>query len=195
MTSGMMQGLAAKVVMAGWLLLLSGFASASDWDEQALMQAMAASNHPALHFTETRHSSYLEIPLRSRGRLEFQPPARLRRFQEGGDSFEINASTLVLEPASGGRREISLDAYPGLRAFVESFRAVLLGDIQLLRRYFSYELRGGRTAWELHLAPTDNRIGAAIDRVSLYGSGSRITRIETYEHGGDYTVMVLQEVQ
>ena len=174
---------------AGVLLWVAAcVATAAGWDENRLMQALAQAPHPTTPFTETRHLNLLDVPLQSHGELEFRAPDYLRRSVAGGESFEIDGGRLVVHTVGGEQRELSLDSYPGLRAFAESFRATLAGDLVALHRYFRSELHGTEQNWELRLVPTDAHLGAVIARISLFGHGGRVTRVETYERGGDYTV-------
>lgn len=179
-----------------WMLLLwmlCGVVGAQDWDEAKLLAALARSASPAVNFVEVRHFTYLDMPLQSRGQLEFRSPDYLRRTVNDGGTFEIYADRLSMTEKNGARREISLDALPGLRVFSESFRATLTGDVVRLHRYFHAELIGEQSQWELRLTPHDANLSAAIEHVSLFGSGGQIGRIETYERNGDYTVTRLEQ--
>jgi hypothetical protein len=107
------------------------------------------------------------------------------------ESYEVKGENLTIEFPDGRRRDLSIDDYPVLRAFVESYRATLAGDLETLERYFSLELSGDVDAWELRLTPRLAQLADYLDAVIMRGHKSTVYSVETLEASGDRSVMML----
>lgn len=164
----------------------------AQWNAAALLASLARSEQERIAYSETRRLAYLDTPLASSGELEFRPPDWLRRsVRGGGESYVISGDYLHIEGAAGSRT-VALDLHPGLRAFAESLRATLAGDLARLQRFFLLELYGDEKNWRLLLRPRDGEVAALIQSIELSGAQTRLRRIETREAGGDVTVTELQ---
>ncbi len=78
-----------------------------------------------------------------------------------------------------------------LRAFVESYRGTLAGDLERLRRYFELELSGPMEAWQLRLTPRNPELAEYLGAVVMRGRAGTVTSVETLEANGDRSVMTL----
>lgn len=174
-----------------WALL--PLPAAAQWDAVQLLAALARAVPERIAYSETRRMAYLDVPLTTSGELEFRPPDWLRRSVQGSGESYVIAGDVVRVEGSGAGREIPLDMHPVLRAFAESLRATLAGDMPRLQRYFTVELQGSEPAWRLHLRPRDPRVASVIQYIELSGDGTMLRRIETREAGGDLTVTELKE--
>lgn len=163
----------------------------AQWDAAQLLADLGRTAPERITYSETRHIAYLDMPLTSRGVLEFRPPDWLRRSVEGSDESYLITGDVVRIDSARGTREIALDAHPALRAFAESLRATLAGDLGRLQRLFRVELRGDREAWRLRLLPRDSEVGRLISQIELSGTAAQLLRIETREAGGDITITEL----
>lgn len=164
----------------------------AQWDAAQLLAALAGAVPERIAYSETRRLAYLDMPLTSTGELEFRPPDWLRRSVQGsGESYVITGDAVRIE-GNGARREVPLDLHPALRAFAESLRATLAGDLPRLQRYFTVELQGSEPAWRLHLRPRDASVASVIQSIELSGNGTTLRRIETREAGGDVTITELK---
>ncbi len=187
----MTSGGRVKVLLVLWALL--PLPAAAQWDAAQLLAALARAVPERIAYSETRRLAYLDVPLTTSGELEFRPPDWLRRSVQGsGESYVIAGDAVRIE-GSGGGREIPLDMHPALRAFAESLRATLAGDLPRLQRYFIVELQGSEPAWRLQLRPRDASVASVIQSIELSGDGATLRRIETREAGGDLTVTELKD--
>ena len=84
-----------------------------------------------------------------------------------------------------------LDQYPAVRAFVESIRGTLAGDLKVLRRFYRVELEGSLSDWRLHLLPSDPQMAELVQKVVIGGAGGQVRRIEILEASGDRSVMTI----
>ena len=73
-------------------------------------------------------------------------------------------SVCVANAARNTRFELRLNDYPAIRAFVESIRGTLAGDLAALRRYYRVELEGTWSDWRLHLLPADQQMAELVLR-------------------------------
>lgn len=186
MTSG------ARVKIFLVLAALLPLPAAAQWDAAHLLAALARAVPERIAYSETRRLAYLDVPLVTTGELEFRSPDWLRRSVQGsGESYVITGAAVRIE-GNGAGREIPLDMHPALRAFAESLRATLAGDLPRLQRYFIVEFQGGEPAWRLHLRPRDASVASVIQSIELSGGGATLRRIETREAGGDVTVTELK---
>lgn len=173
------------------MLVLWPLPVVAQWDAALLLAALARHVPEHIAYTETRRLSYLDVPLVSHGELEFRPPDWLRRQETGSDeSYIISGDMLRIEGTDS--REVSLDAHPALRAFAESLRATLAGDLARLQQYFTLDMYGSEARWRLHLRPHDASVAAVIQSIELHGAGTQLQRIETRDASGDVTVTELK---
>ena len=108
----------------------------------------------------------------------------------------MDGDTVVIEMAARNaaekrRFELRLGDYPAIRAFVESIRGTLAGDLAALRRYYRVELDGTWSDWRLHLLPSDPQMAELVLKVLIGGAGGEVRRIEILEASGDRSVMTI----
>lgn len=180
------------------LLLVATFftpgLSFAQWEIAQLMEALKRTEPVQLGYTETRYLAYLKVPLVARGVLGFHPPDALRRTDDRRlESYLIKGDEVRIETAEGAR-EIALDTHPALRAFAESLRACLAGDLPRLQQYFLLQVQGDQERWKLLLKPRQASVAALIQRIELAGSGEAILHLEMLEAGGDRTLTELEAV-
>lgn len=153
----------------------------------ALMQRLAAVPERHSSFTETQHSSLLDVPLVQSGTLHYRRPDYLER-RVGARRAVIDGERVLLDDGHGGHRELGLDDLPLLRAFVASFRATLGGDLTALRRHYRIGFTQQGEDWRLRLVPRDPRMQALVESVTVEGRGDRPLRMTLIEANGDRTV-------
>ena len=161
-----------------------------------LIADLAAIPGLAAHFREEKHLALLEEPLVSEGSLYYARPDRLRRSVE-----QPIPSTLVLRgselsmAAGGSARVIDLESQPTVRAFVDSFRLILAGDLTRLRELYDLELRAATSdGWDLALKPRSPPLSDAIAAVEVRGRGRVLRELRVRESGGDETVTQFRDV-
>lgn len=173
------------------LLPLAGQAGALTLPQ--LMGLFASVENRSASYTEEQTLAMLEVPLESRGTLTFHAPDALeKQVANGGGSYRVVGQQLQVEQG-GEQRQIALDSYPALAAFVASFRATLAGDQQTLEHYYKVTLKGEQADWTLSLVPTQSDMAAVIRLITIHGNGNQIDLIETVEQSGDVSRMHLRE--
>jgi outer membrane lipoprotein-sorting protein len=161
---------------------------------EPLMAALARNGPGTVRFAETKTSAYLKAPIESSGTLTYAAPARLekRTLLPREERFAVDGDTVVVEnPARKTRFELRLGEYPAIRAFVESIRGTLAGDLASLQRYYRVELVGAWSDWQLHLLPSDPQMAELVQKVVIGGVGGEVRRIEILEASGDRSVMTI----
>ena len=165
--------------------------SSGEIDLSELMRELAEVRAAEGTFVERKFLSILSEPLVLRGRVRYRAPDFVRKEYDDpeGESYEVNGDSLTIEFSDGRQRELSVDEHPVLRAFVESYRGTLAGDLETLQRYFDLELGGRPEDWLLRLRPREPTLAEYLSEVVMLGRGSTIYSIETLEAGGDRSVM------
>ena len=168
--------------------------AAAEWGVADLMRSMKAVESSKARFSERKELAILNEPLESSGTLIYRAPDRLEKHTLVPEraSMVLEGDRLVLEDARrGGRKSFALHEHPVVRAFVESIRSTLAGDLSTLQRFYSVELEGSEPAWRLVLRPREPEMKAAVDEIRISGGGTSIARIEIREAGGDRSVMTI----
>jgi hypothetical protein len=190
----------APVAVALVLALAAAAARAADppLALEPLMAALAKNGPGTVGFAETRTSAYLKAPIESSGTLTYSAPARLekRTLVPRAERFVIDGDTVVVEmaartPGEKRRFELRLGEQPAIRAFAESIRGTLAGDLASLRRHYRIELVGAWSDWQLHLLPSDREMAELVQKVVIGGAGGEVRRIEILEASGDRSVMTI----
>jgi hypothetical protein len=184
-----------------WLLALAlSLATASraddDWGLPQLMRELAAVPQAQARFVERRYLQILKQPLELTGTLSYVAPGRLIKhtLTPRPERMTVDADRLLIEDLAKGRnRSLSLQDYPVVWAFIESFRATLQGDLAALERFYRPQLEGTRAGWKLSLQPRERRMAAVVSAIRISGSADRITQIEIEEARGDRSVLTVTE--
>ncbi|MEN8180372.1 MAG: LolA-related protein [Pseudomonadota bacterium] len=185
------------------LLFVSSLAAHADMSQQAswslenLMRSIATIESRTNRFTETKELAILDLTLTQRGTLYFQSPDRLRKqiVSPETSSFEIDGSQVTIKSAGNPDQVVMLDDNPQLRAFSESIRAVLAGDLLALQTHFQTKLEGSSEHWQLFLRPLDNLLAMQINRIEVRGEATEIHQFIVLENGGDRTVTSLEPIR
>ena len=165
---------------------------------EPLMAALARNGPGTVRFAETKTSALLKAPIESSGTLTYAAPSRLekRTLAPRDERFAVDGETVVVEMAARNagekrRLELRLGDYPAIRAFVESIRGTLAGDLAALRRHYRVELEGTWSDWRLHLLPSDPQMAELVLKVVIGGAGGEVRRVEILEASGDRSVMTI----
>ena len=167
--------------------------SGANFDLPALMHGLAQVRTTEGTFVERKYLSILSEPLVLRGRVRYRAPNFVRKEYDEpeGESYEVDGDSLTIELSDGRQRELSVDEHPVLRAFVESYRGTLAGDLETLRRYFDLKLDGREEDWLLRLKPREPTLAEYLSEVVMLGRSNTIYSVETLEAGGDRSVMTV----
>ena len=160
---------------------------------EPLMAALAKNGPGTVRFKETKSSALLKAPIESSGTLTYAAPARLEKhtLAPRDERFAVDGETVLIESGTRKRLELRLADYPAIRAFVESIRGTLTGDLAALRRHYRVELDGAWSDWRLHLLPSDPQMAELVQKVLIGGTGGEVRRIEILEASGDRSVMTI----
>lgn len=167
--------------------------AATDAALSEVMGALSKVRAAEGRFTEHKYLSILSEPLVLEGTVRYRAPDYVRKEYDDPDteSYEVRGDNLTIELPDGRRRDLSIDEHPVLRAFVESYRGTLAGDLETLNRYFDIVLSGPMDGWQLRLTPRGPELSQYLSAVVMHGSGGKVFRVDTLESGGDRSVMTL----
>lgn len=170
--------------------------SAAEWGLPQLMQTLAQIRSASAQFTERKTVHMLNAPLVTSGTLTYTAPDHLQkitvsptpeRFALDGDQV-----TIVSGPENVTHR-FSVADYPQIGGLVEGIRATLAGDLASLDRFYSVQLTGTPSDWQLLLTPKDGELAHFIKWMRILGAGDRIREINTEESDGDRSDMTIRE--
>ena len=122
------------------------------------MQTLAAVKSSKARFVERKHMAILNAPLESSGTLVYVAPTRLEKhtLAPRAESLVLDGEDITITSTEPGqRRMLNLRDYPLIRAFVESIRSTLAGDLPTLTRFYEVELAGSEPALFCPLRYTD----------------------------------------
>ncbi|WP_156782812.1 LolA-related protein [Acidihalobacter yilgarnensis] len=173
------------------ILLSAQPAFASGWTLTDLLQGFARITSATARYTETRSSSFVDIPLISRGHFSYRAPDYLAKRAGNGDGGYIVRGNEVEVLGTHPPRQLHLDDYPPLAALVAALRATLSGDASTLHRYFDLRLSGSANGWRLQLTPTQPALAQAIRDITLHGIANRLTRVDIRQANGDHSELTL----
>ncbi|OQW35040.1 MAG: hypothetical protein A4E20_10355 [Nitrospira sp. SG-bin2] len=165
------------------------------WTVEQVVASLKEEREPAVLFEEATHSSLLSAPLIVRGILRFTPPSRLEKevLEPYHERYVVEGGLVTFESERKRiKKSISLGDYPGLRGFVEAFRAGFTGDAGRLMESYDTAIQGTRLKWTLQLRPRDPAGRSMIEDIVFSGSEGRINSIVIHAADGDRSVMTLR---
>jgi outer membrane lipoprotein-sorting protein len=157
-----------------------------------LMGALHAIGERHAAFEETREIALLSGPIVRRGELHYRRPDRLEMRVDSPyfERLTISGDQLTIEHRTGASR-LALSSQPLLSAWIESLRATLAGDAEVLRSHFQVGLEGTLMGWKLELTPRDPELAEIVTRILISGHDAEPTRFEIQESKGDRTVVAI----
>ncbi len=190
---GTLVSILSACVLAVVPLTVSQAGSSTDVELAALMRTLSAVRAAGGKFTERKYLSILNEPLVLEGVVRYRAPDYVKKEYDDPDSesYEVRGDRLTIEFPDGRRRDLSIDEHPVLRAFVESYRGTLAGDLETLKRYFDLQLDGHMDEWQLRLTPRRPELAEYLSAVVVHGRQGMVTSVETLEASGDRSVMTL----
>jgi Outer membrane lipoprotein carrier protein LolA-like len=166
------------------------------WTINELMHGLAQVKKSRATFVERKFISILKTPLEYSGTLIYNAPGHLEKYTllPKSESMVLDQNNLVVQSGDAHqKRTLSLQDYPAIWAFVESFRSTLAGDIATLNRFYHVTLEGHPKQWLLILRPIDAQMKNLVSEIRINGSLEQISTIETREAGGDFSVMSISK--
>lgn len=168
--------------------------STQSWTLTELMAALAEVKTRNDTFTETKHLSVLEQPLRMSGKLFFSAPDRIEKHIEKPEpsAYIVKGSELLIRMFRQRERKVVLFQYPAIQAFVESMRATLAGDLKTLKEYYTVGFKSNGQDWQLNLEPVDEDMKDYVTEITIKGHNTQLSTIETQERDSDRSIMTIQ---
>lgn len=169
---------------------------AAAFDVGQLMGDLARNPGGRAKFVETRHIALLDRPVVSTGEMVYTRPDRLekRTLTPKPERMVLDRDMLSIEREQQ-KLTINLGNQPEALAFVDSIRGTLAGDRKALERNYALFLAGGRDKWTLTLLPSDPKIAALLQRITVSGSRDRIRSIEYLQADGDRSLLAIEPVE
>jgi hypothetical protein len=166
--------------------------STPSWSIDQLMQSLAAVDASHASFVETKSIAMLDKPVESSGLLFYRAPDRLekRTLKPIAESMLLAQDTLTVEQR-GKKRDLSLQRYPEIAAFIDSIRGTLAGQRRALERSYQLTLSGDAQQWRLNLLPTDLKMQQTVAKISITGSGNVLRSIAIKQTDGDSSLMTI----
>ncbi|HEX4330037.1 MAG TPA: LolA-related protein [Burkholderiales bacterium] len=160
-----------------------------------IMRTMAKVKSSRARFVEKKYLAIVNTPLQYTGGLAYNAPDKLEKRTETpkAESMLLEGDKLTLTNARHQTRVVMLSQYPQVRAFTESIRSVLAGDMATLGRYYGLKAEGSIAQWTLLLTPSDPQMQSVVQQIRFSGANHSIRSIEITEKQGDRSVMSITE--
>jgi len=142
-------------------------------------------------FTNVKTISILREPLHFSGTLKYVAPSYLEKhiINPTRESFIVSGETIKVEITSKNLSEtFSLNKHPVLRAFVESFRATLAGDLDTLKHFYEINFKE-MEGWSITLKPKLPEMLETIQTIEIYGEKHQVTQFRITDSTGGTSVM------
>lgn len=183
----------SKQFFAGLLLAaftLPGFAA---FDVGQLMQELARHKGGKARFVEKKTISLLDKPVISTGEMSFTAPDRLekRTLTPKLETLLLDKDVLSIE-RDKHKLTINLSNQPEALAFVDSIRGTLSGNRAALEKNYALYLAGSAEKWTLTLLPSEPKIAALLQRITVTGSRHQLRSIEYLQADGDRSLLTIE---
>ena len=165
------------------------------------MRELSEVTHAKLEFIETKKSIFLITDTTLEGVMEYRAPDFIEKFTTSPfqEKVTIDGDSMLIEKtlSSGKQDEVvipqtySVESHPVLKAAVESIRAMLAGDFDILTAGYITTIVGTRDNWELNLEPKEPEILEYIESINLSGKDIRIAKVVTIQSDGDESKLEL----
>jgi hypothetical protein len=188
--------LALSVVAALPAAAQSPTAQAPRWGLPQLMASLQQVKSASGQFVEHKTLRVLNQPLVASGTLLYVAPDQVQKITVSPqrERLALSGDTLTVEGGPDDRtRTMSLASYPEVAAFVEGIRATLAGDLPALERFYTVQLAGDPTSWQIDLQPREERLRKLVQSIRIRGSGDQIRAVDTEQGDGDHSEMSIVE--
>ena len=145
-------------------------------------------------FEEEKFLALLAAPLRSSGRLFFDPPSTLlRRVEKPRRQDILIRADQVRISDDSGEQLIDLAGRGGVRPLVESMIWIFTGDLDSLERTYRIDYQvledaeGEGQGWQVRLVPKEAPLSQLVQELRVSGQGRVADTMELIETTGDRT--------
>ena len=184
-------GLRAAAALLASLLPATAALAAPDTSE--LIARLARRAPATIAFAEVRFSALLVEPLVVGGELDYEDSATLRRRVETPyrETTTISGETVRIERDGEPPRTFALRRAPELRGLLTGMVGLLGGDTEFLREHFVITASGDDAAWQLDLAPSDDRVRQRLRAITVAGAAAEPQCFVIHDMQGGASVMLL----
>lgn len=179
-------------------LLLAALATPTlaAFDVGQLMTDLARHKGGKAKFVEKKYISLLDKPVVSTGEMSYSAPDRLekRTLTPKPETLLLDKEMLSIEREKQ-KLTINLSNQPEALAFIDSIRGTLTGNRAALEKNYLLHLSGTSDKWVLTLLPSEQKIAALVQRITVSGSKNQIRSIEYLQADGDRSVMSIEPVE
>lgn len=185
-----------KRLFAITALLALALPASAAFDLGHLMDELSHHRGGTAKFVEKKYIALLDKPVVSSGELSYTAPDRLekRTVTPKPEILILDRDRLSIEREKH-KLTISLANQPEALAFVDSLRGTLNGNRAALEKNYLLHLSGNRDKWVLTLLPSEQRIAALVQRITVSGSRDQIRSIEYLQADGDRSVMLIEPLE
>ena len=182
-----------KRFFAGLLLLGLALPAFAAFDVAQLMNDLARHKGGTAKFVEKKYIALLDRPVVSTGELTYSAPDRLekRTLTPKQETLRLDKDLLSIEREKQ-KLSINLANQPEALAFVDSLRGTLNGNRAALEKNYLLHLSGNSEKWVLTLLPSEQKIAALVQRITVSGSRDHIRSIEYLQADGDRSLLLIE---
>lgn len=178
-------------------LLLTAFAASASaaFDVGQLMNDLAKHKGGRAKFTEKRFLAVLDKPVVATGEMTYTPPDRLEKRTQTPkvETLTLDKDVLTIEREKQ-KLSINLANQPEALAFVDSIRGTLAGNRAALEKNYALHLAGSSDKWVLTLLPSDQKIAALVQRITVSGTRNQVRSIEYLQADGDRSLLTIEPI-
>lgn len=144
-------------------------------------------------FAEVRYVGVLTRPLILHGELAWLGGTRLERdvAEPYRETTTIDGNQVRVVRPGQPPQTFDLGRAPELKGLLTGFRALLSGDVALLRSTFTVRASGDARAWTLQLAPRDAALARRLAGISVDGSRHALRCLRMDQGNGDTSFTLL----
>lgn len=185
-----------RQLFSGLVLACLAATAHAAFNVNQLMAELAQHKGGRAKFVEKRYLAVLDRPLVATGEMTYTAPDRLekRTLTPKPETLLLDKNVLNLER---GKRKFSINLadQPEALAFVDSIRNTLAGNRTALERSYVLQLSGSHANWVLTLSPSEQKIAALIQRITVSGSRNQIRTIEYLLADGDRSELTIEPLE
>jgi len=185
-----------RQLFSGLVLACLATAAHAAFDVDQLMGELAQHKGGRAKFVEKRTLAVLDRPLIATGEMIYTAPDRLekRTLTPQPETMLLDKDRLSLER---GKRKLSinLSSQPEAQAFVDSIRNTLSGNRAALEKSYALQLSGNNDDWVLTLSPSEPKIAALLQRITVSGAKDQIRTIEYLLADGDRSELSIEPLE
>lgn len=185
-----------RQLFSGLVLASLATVAHAAFDVDQLMGELARHKGGRAKFVEKRTLAVLDRPIIATGEMTYTAPDRLekRTLTPQPETMLLDKDRLSLER---GKRKLSikLSSQPEARAFVDSIRSMLSGNRAALEQSYALQLSGNGDDWVLTLSPSEPKIAALLQRITVSGAKDQIRSIEYLLADGDRSELTIEPLE